>query len=596
VRDRIWDRLTAAVLLPLAVVGATMSGAAAAAANPGPAAGPSVPVIVRYAPTGAQSAESAVHRAGGTIGLRLGIIDAFAAKVPLGTLRQLSLAAGVLAVSPDAPVDAKAADWMAEPGANTMYSVTGLTGARDVWGKVDAIGRKVTGKGVGVAVIDSGVTPAKGLDNSAKIVNGPDLSFESQAANLRYLDTFGHGTHMAGIIAGRDPEVVSGAEGVPTRFVGMAPDATLVNLKVAAANGATDVSQVIAAIDWVVTHRNDTGLNIRVLNLSFGTDSTQDPRYDPLSYAVEQAWRKGIVVVAAAGNDGATDTRVSDPAINPYVIAVGASDTAGTDARTDDTLAPFSTRGDTNRHADLIAPGRSIVSLRDPNSFIDTNYASGRLPASTDSTGRLFRGSGTSQAAAVVSGAAALLLQQRPTLTPDQVKKLLTSTAQAVAGADSIGQGAGQLNVSAAANAPTPAYSQTWPAALGTGTLEGARGNAHVADPVNGVVLTGEKDIMGKAWKPATWCPLAASGTAWSGGTWNGTTWSGTTWSSLAWAGRTWSGTTWSGTTWSGTTWSGRTWSNAVWTGTTWSGTTWTGTTWSGRTWSGGYWSSGAWE
>jgi serine protease AprX len=116
---------------------------------------------------------------------------------------------------------------------------------------------------------------------SGKIINGPDLSFESQSDELRYLDTYGHGTHLAGIIAGND--------GTEDGFRGVAPGARVVNVKVANYEGAVDVSQVIAAIDWVVQHRNDNGMNIRVINLAYGTDSTQSPMLDPLSFAVEQA-------------------------------------------------------------------------------------------------------------------------------------------------------------------------------------------------------------------------------------------------------------------------------------------------------------------
>jgi len=460
---------------------------------------------------------------------------------------------------------------------NPMSTVTGATGAQTVWTRTDSTGQKITGKGVGVAVIDSGIAPVKGLDGAGKVVNGPDLSFESQATNLRYVDTFGHGTHLAGIIAGRD------ATQTTTSFTGMAPDATLVNMKVATADGAVDVSQIIAAIDWVVTHRNDPGLNIRVINLAFGTDSLQDPRLDPLSHAVEAAWRKGIVVVVAVGNDGPTSTRVTMPAANPYVLAVGASDGYGTPSKTDDVVASFSTRGNLTRHADLVAPGRSVVSLRDPGSYIDVNYPSGLVPG--DAEQRYFRGSGTSQSTAVVSGAAALLLQQRPNLTPDQVKALLMSTATPMPLADPIGRGAGELNVAAAASAPTPVAAQLYPASTGTGSLEQARGTAHVADPENGTELTGELDIMGQPWKALTWAAASTAGTAWTGGTWNGRVWSGAAWTGTSWAARTWSGAAWTGCNWTGRTWSGRTWSSAVWTGRTWSGRTWSGRTWSGATW-----------
>jgi serine protease AprX len=484
--------------------------------------------------------------------------------------------------------------WLADKDQNSLYSLTKSAGVHDVWSRSDAAGRKITGQGIGIALIDSGITPVKGLAGAGKVVNGPDLSVESQAPNLRHLDTFGHGTHLAGIIAGRDPEVQSGNENDSKYFVGVAPGAHLLNMKVAASDGAVDVSQVIAAIDWVVAHRNDPGLNIRVLNLSFGTDSAQDPRYDPLSHAVEAAWRKGIVVVVAAGNDGPTASRLAMPAVNPYVIAVGGADPVGTDKRTDDIVAGFSSRGSTTRRPDLVAPGRSVVSLRDPGSYLDVNYPGGRL--ATDPAQRFFRGSGSSQAAAVTSGAAALLLQHRPSLTPDQIKRLLVQTAEPMPLADPIGRGAGQLSVKAAVEAPTPAYTQTHPASVGTGSLERSRGTAHLSDPVNGVDLIGEQDLMGQPWNAAVWSAAALAGTTWSAGTWNGRPWTGTGWTGTSWAARTWASHTWTGNTWSGAGWAGRTWSSAVWTARTWSATTWSGRTWSGRTWAGDYWSAATWH
>ena len=172
----------------------------------------------------------------------------------------------------------------------SMQNVTAGDGAQAWWTA------GYTGKGVDVAVIDTGVAPVAGLSSPGKVINGPDLSLESQSPNLQYLDTDGHGTFMAGLIAGND--------GQPGGYRGVAPDARIVSLKVGVADGGADVSQVIAAIDWVVQHRNDNGMNIRVLNLSYGTNSSQPYALDPLAYAVEQAWKAGIVVVAAAGNSG----------------------------------------------------------------------------------------------------------------------------------------------------------------------------------------------------------------------------------------------------------------------------------------------------
>jgi serine protease AprX len=599
-RSRLWLSLAAVLAGPGLTLG-----------MPGPAmaknASPLVPVMVQYDTGSAGRAEAAVRALGGKVNSRFNALDGLRAELPADRLGALRTTGGVRSVSADATVRLSSSGWSSDGSGeqNTMSTVAATTGASTIWSRTDSQGRKITGKGIGVALIDSGVAPVKGLTGPGKVINGPDLSFESQAPNLRYLDTYGHGTHMAGIIAGQDPPPAAGTNSPkPAPFSGMAPDATLINMKVAAVDGAVDVSQVIAAIDWVVTHRNDPGLNIRVLNLSFGTDSTQDPRLDPMSYAVEAAWRKGIVVVVAAGNDGPTATRLSMPAANPYVLSVGASDGLGTSSKYDDVVADFSTKGSSARHPDLVAPGKSVISLRNPNSYIDLNYPTGLVPGDTES--RLFRGSGTSQATAVVSGAAALLLQQRPTLTPDQVKTLLTSTATSMPKADPIGQGAGQLNLAAASWASTPRLAaQAHPAAAGTGSLELSRGTAHLVDPDSGTELRGEQDIMGQAWNPSTWTTACAAGTAWNGGTWNSRTWSGSAWNGTSWASQTWATAAWTGANWTSRTWSSRTWSDAAWTtsgwssgtwaGRTWSGRTWSGRTWSGRTWSGRTWSGGYW-
>ena len=462
--------------------------------------------------------------------------------------------------------------WLYDGTATSMKEVRTAIGAETLWA------RGYTGQGVGVALVDTGVVPVSGL-TSGNVTNGADLSFESQSPELRYLDTFGHGTHMAGIIAGRTPGGLLDLN----RFQGVAPDAHLTSLKVAASDGGVDVSQVVAAVDWVVEHRNDDPDNpIRVLNLSYGTDGIQDYEVDPLTHAVENAWRAGIVVVASGGNSGFGASKLNNPAYDPYVIAVGSSDTRDTSKTSDDVVPAFSSRGDSSRRVDVTAPGRSIVSLRDPGSYIDSAYPEARYGADR------FKGSGTSQSAAVVSGAVALLLERRPDLTPDQVKALLRNTASPMPLADAAGRGAGQINLVAADNAPAPSTVQAFTPSSGTGSLEAARGTSHVTD--GDVELTGEQDVLGP-WNAAQWAADSSAGTSWVGGTWNGRDWTGGCWCGDSWAGPSWEGRSWAGRSWAGRSWAGRSWAGRSWAGRSWAGDGWAGRSWAGRSWAGQNWS-----
>ena len=466
----------------------------------------------------------------------------------------------------------------------SMKSLTAITGATAWWNA------GYTGKGVDVALIDTGVAPVEGLATAGKIVYGPDLSLESQNPAFRYLDTNGHGTFMAGLIAGRDSTLSAPYANAPaSAYSGMAPDARIVSVKVGTADGGVDVSQVIAAIDWVVQHRTDNGMNIRVINLSYGTNSLQASGVDPLSYAVEQAWRKGIVVVAAAGNTGfqfgAGAPGLANPAYNPYVLAVGGYDTMGTAATGDDVIGTYS--ASTNcfmcRYPDVIAVGSHVQGLRVPSGYLDLNHREGLLGD------RYFRGSGTSQAAAIASGSIALLLQKYPNMSPDQVKKWLRTASSLMLKSALTGQGISVINLAAmVASTPPTEFTQSFSAATGTGTLEAARGTDRLID--NGVVLSGEVDIFGVPFNAAAMAKAEAGAKSWTGGTWNGTAWTGSAWVDSSWAGRSWSTTAWTGRSWSGDAWAGRSWSDNTWSGRSWSGRSWSGDSWSGRSWSVGSW------
>jgi len=490
----------------------------------------------------------------------------------------------------------------ADPG--SLYNVERSIGARGLWGKKDVLQRNLTGQGVGVAVLDSGVAKVPGLDATGKVIAGPDLSIEENGV-LAGQDTFGHGTFMAGIIAGRGAtNPSSDLPSAPANVqLGVAPDATLLAMKLATTDGSTDVSEVIAALDWVSQHPVlPDGTRIRVVNLSYGTYSTQGYQLDPLAAAAENAWKHGIVVVTSAGNAGAVGT-LSDPAIDPYVLAVGATDSheqVNWDAA-HAVVASFSNVGNAARHVDVVAPGTSIVSDRDPGSYIDVNNPQGRVFG--DTSGRLFRGSGTSQAAAVVSGAVALLLQAFPALTPDQVKYVLTSSAAKLTIGTTLQQGAGTIDLNKAYSVATAlvktdtngatlraAAVQSFAASTGQGSLDAARGGTTVVD-ATGLPLIGEVDVQGNPWVPSVWWRATSNLQAWDGGKWLGTTWTGAGWdtsgglTSARWTSARWTSARWTSADWSSARWTSCTWSSARWTSSTWSSARWTSASWLDHGW-----------
>jgi serine protease AprX len=554
----------------LVVAGLAGPTAASAATTTTASSADKVSVIVRELDGAGNAPERAVSAFGGSVGRQLGIMGGFTASVPSDRLDALRGVPGVASVTQDAGLALQSTDVESQAAqAGSLYTLANkVTGASAMW---DA---GYTGKGVDVAVVDSGTVPVDGL--KGKVVNGPDLTAENTGPT-KNLDTYGHGTAMSSIIAGRDSAATT-VSGNSSDFVGMAPDSRIVSIKIADAQGQTDVSQAIAAIDWVVQNRAKGGLNIRVLNMSFGTDGVQSYLLDPLAHAAEQAWHKGIVVVVAVGNQGLKVAKVNNPAYDPYLIAVGSDDANGTATTADDAISSFSNTGDGTRNPDLVAPGEHVVGLRAAGSYLDQTYPAARIGD------RLFRGSGTSQAAAVVSGAAALLISQRPELKPDQVKALLMGTAAAIPGATTAEQGAGLIDLAKAKDAATPQKVQSFKVSTGIGSLEAARGSVHVK--VAGREVRGEVDVRGRSFNASTVAAGMQNGTNWNGVTWSGVTWSGVTWSGVTWSGVTWSGVTWSGVTWSGVTWSGVTWSGVTWSGVTWSGVTWSGVTWSGVTWS----------
>lgn len=305
------------------------------------------------------------------------------------------------------------------------------------------------GSGIGIAVVDSGVYPHDDLNNASGTASRVVYSESFVAGDSATTDLYGHGTHVAGILAGNGRD---SASGYPQQYSGLAPNANIVNLRVLDKNGAGTDSQVIAAIQRAIQLKST--YNIRIINLSLGRPVYEAASQDPLCQEVEAAWKAGIVVVVAAGNSGRDNSQGTDgyatiqsPGNDPLVITVGATKTNGTATRLDDFVASYSSKGPTPvDHVvkpDLVAPGNRIVSLLAPSSYLAVNdsnltvspvtlcriSALGVNICNTGSSNKYMRLSGTSMATPVVAGAAALMLQKDPTLTPDTIKARMMKTA-----------------------------------------------------------------------------------------------------------------------------------------------------------------------
>jgi len=386
-------------------------------------------VIVRT--TAPDLAIRRIHDAGGIVRRRLHAADSVSAEVPDRALDALARRPEIVGISLDRPI------------VGTAETAAATVGARWVQ---DSLG--VDGTGIGVATIDSGIAAAHDDLTPQRIVHFADFV---NALPSPY-DDYGHGTHVAGIIAGNGYDS-AGAE------KGIAPGATLVVLKALDATGGGYISNVISALDYAIANR--ATYNIRVINLSVAAGVYESYNSDPLTLAARRAVEAGIVVVAAAGNFGLSAqgtpqySGITAPGNAPWVLTVGASNDMGTVDRGDDIVAPFSSRGpsalDGAPKPDLVAPGVNVESTTDPGSALYATHPRSRIWGSVRTASPPYLSlSGTSMAAPVVTGTVALMLQANPSLLPADVKAILQSTAQRSDKFDSATQGAGFLDARAA--------------------------------------------------------------------------------------------------------------------------------------------------
>ena len=511
---------------------------------PPPPPPPMVSVIVQQWDGNSNAAQIALTNLGGYVTASLPVVGGFAAMLPQNAVGALSSNPAVRVVSADAVVLPQ--DVPPTSGAPSVY--------RDVIGATTANANGRAGQGVTVAVIDSGVSNVPDL--AGRLVNVTDspghtatcVNFSSEAGCA---DSYGHGTFVAGLIAGNGASSGGALQGV-------APAANILALKLSGADGTSNVSKVLAAIQWVLVNKDTYG--IKVLNLSLRVDSSLSYRLDPVNMAVERAWSAGIVVVVSAGNMGAGPHTIAKPADDPWVISVGSVDDHGTATVADDVVSSFSSRGPTATDGitkpDVAVPGRSLVSLRSPGSAVDAAY-----PYFVDSNYR--RGSGTSFSSGIVSGAAAVLVGADPTISNDRVKFELMSAGRPVSGAGANEVGAGVFDIEAARTAPAGLANQ---------------GQFHPMFFPGGTGTSA--DWQGSNWQGSNWQ-----------GYWQGSNWQGSNWQGSNWQGSNWQGSNWQGSNWQGSNWQGSNWQGSNWQGSNWQGSNWQGSNWQGSNWQSGYWS-----
>lgn len=373
-----------------------------------------VAVIVRGA-TPAADLAAAVARAGGEVTARLGLIGGVAATLPAGQVAALAADSAVASLALDAPVASSQLNWWERVDTSRLVNAYPVAiGANRLWNRNS---NPLRGEGVTIAVVDSGVSPQMDLYT----LMGRDRLTTSVAFDEGYgpanYDAYGHGSHVGGIIAG------NGRAGNGL-YIGVAPEANIINVRVLDAQGVGSTSGVIAGLQWIYENHQQYG--IRVVNVSLNSLEPESYTTSALCAAVEALWLNGLVVVVSAGNQG--ENALYPPANDPFVITVGATDDKGTIDTADDKMAGYSAFGrtvDGLPKPDLVAPGTNIVSLR---AFLDSALSVDHADNVVDMS--YFRMSGTSMAAPVVAGAAALLLQSEPNLTPDQVKYRLKATAR----------------------------------------------------------------------------------------------------------------------------------------------------------------------
>ena len=458
-------------------------------------------------------------------------VNGVSARLTGAQIVELAQQKGILAITPDRKLVASGfsadQDWTKAVDVDDFYGDGALAGLNMPT----------------IAIVDSGIQAGRS-DFYPRVLRQVKLT--SLPGNSGG-DGRGHGTFVAGIAAG-------GA----WRIAGAAPTAPLVSLDVMDDNGMALTSDVIAAADWIL--QNKIAYNIRVANFSLQSATPATFAYDPLNQAVERLWFSGVVVVASAGNygeNGQPTTVAYAPGNDPFIITVGASDMNGTPSPTDDFAAPWSAHGytlDGFAKPDLGAPGRMLVSPIPPASTMAKEH-----PERLVSPGYMWM-SGTSFAAPVVSGAAALVLAHHPNWTPDQVKGALMLTARPTAAGMALG--VGEVNAKAA---------------------------TQVTDPPNPNLALGQfvksDGTGGLAFDAASWANTAQADASWNSASWNSASWANASWANASWNSASWANASWAAASWASASWNSASWAAASWAAASWAAASWNAASWAAASW-----------
>jgi serine protease AprX len=506
-RRHSWRSSFAGLLaLTLIAIGGTSVGRARAAGSLDGRIAPALATIAAQAPNDhvrvlveGNGAAAAAH---GHVARKLPLVDAVAATVRAGDLRRLAAHPGVSFVAPDAPVQLDTTGSVSAASLATIYP--GRDSASNPWSA------GATGRGVGIAVIDSGVTPS--ADFGSRLVQVA-LDGQGQAFN----DSIGHGTMVAGVAAGNSPD---------GRFIGIAPGANVYAININRDTGVY-TSDVITALKWVFD--NAHAYNIRVVNLSLSETVPSSYKNSPLDLAVERLWASGIFVAVSAGNRGPGQVDYA-PANDPLVFTTGAFDTMDTSGPGDDTLSPWSSSGTTVdgfKKPDLLAPGRHIAAPLPTGTLLDMQAPSGNRVSSGYASIN-----GTSFAAPQVAGAAAIIFQWHPDYSPDNVKWALIAK-----------QGAKPKNSKIGALSLSSSYN-----------LGGAPGRANQG--IDALVCAPGTTCLSGSTLASSWNSSSWNSSSWNSSSWNSSSWNSSSWNATAdWSSSSWNSSSWNSSSWNVTSW-----------------------------------------